>query len=293
MQPIHHMNFFTPYFLLLFLLSCTKIFAQCHAAFSYRAITSNTLQFSHTRISGLDSTATFLWTFGDGYGAKEENPMYTFPDTGWFNVSLQIHVGSRGCSSDTCAQVHVVNCQAYFTSLYQPTVEQPEVSAYYFADQSQGEDNTTVYSWLVGGGDLSSHKNLAWTFHIDDAGVQPVCFTIRNTDNSCVNTYCDSFDIHPLCQADSFTYTRRGTACTFYPWTCGRFNKVIWDFGDGTVDSAKVIADSVAHNYPSATGTYQVCLTTLYDSVCNFRAPCTAIFCHAILPKATGKPVKE
>ncbi len=283
------MKFFVFGIFVLSLCPGAKIFAQCRPAFSFVQETSSRIHFSNIHLAMEDSTTTYLWTFGDGDSSLAQNPIHTFADTGWFNVCLYVHISGINCSSDTCMSVHIVNCQAYFTWVYDPTFEQPEASVFFFTDSSQGEDHTVIYSWTFGGNDLGGGKNPSWTFDIDDAGDQAVCLTILNRDNSCISTYCDTVNINPLlCPADSFAYTRQGTAYTFYPWTCGYFHHVTWDFGDGTIDSTNSISDSVVHNYPSATDTYYVCLTIGYDSLCQYYKPCTAVYCHAISAANTG-----
>jgi PKD repeat protein len=260
----------------------TKMNAQCKAAFSFTQTTYINLHFTSIHFASQDSTTTYLWTFGDGDSAQVKNPQHMFADTGWYDVCLHVYTATDSCSADTCLPLHIVNCQANFTWVYDPTYEQPEASVYFFTDSSQGEDATTIYSWVFAG-DISGDKNPAWTFDIDDAGPQSVCLTITNRDNSCINTHCDTITIQPLlCPADSFAYTRQGLTSTFYPWTCGYFHKVIWDFGDGTVDTTNSTPDSIMHNYPSATDSYYVCLTIGYDSICQYWIPCTSIYCHTI-----------
>jgi len=66
----------------------------CHAEFSYQ-IDSMTVFFTNASTGYYDET---IWSFGDDEYYYEENPIYTFQDTGSFLVTLIIYDSFGGCT---------------------------------------------------------------------------------------------------------------------------------------------------------------------------------------------------
>ncbi|HNB80800.1 MAG TPA: PKD domain-containing protein [Chitinophagaceae bacterium] len=71
------------------------------AIFGYTA-TGNTIQFSDNSVSA----AGWIWSFGDGNGSTNQNPLYTYSAPGTYTVTLI--VSGNGCNDDTTTMVIVI-----------------------------------------------------------------------------------------------------------------------------------------------------------------------------------------
>ncbi|HNF72547.1 MAG TPA: PKD domain-containing protein, partial [Chitinophagaceae bacterium] len=62
----------------------------------------NTIQFSDNSVSA----AGWIWSFGDGNGSTNQNPLYTYSAPGTYTVTLI--VSGNGCNDDTTTMVIVI-----------------------------------------------------------------------------------------------------------------------------------------------------------------------------------------
>lgn len=75
------------------------------------------------------------WTFGNGDTSTEQNPTYTYTDTGTFNVTLIV---GNGCEPDTATRVYEVNAEPTFDLGNDTSIcYQEEVSLYAPANMDQ------------------------------------------------------------------------------------------------------------------------------------------------------------
>jgi PKD repeat protein len=258
--------------------------SQCNAAFSSTPLSAHTRQFNHVAGSAEDSTTTYRWAFGDGDTANIANPLHTFADTGTFTVCLNVYVASTQCVSDTCIQIHIDTCQAYFTYIYNPTLSQPEEDIYFFTDSSFGESPSATYLWSFGTGDFSSVRNPAFVYEAGDSGFEQVCLTIRNPDG-CTSQFCRTIWVDDLCLKATFSYTMQGSTGTFKASVCGPWSTLNWNFGDGVLASQ---SDSVVHTFAAVTDSYFVCVEVNIDTVCLLLYPCRVIYCRQVYVDLTG-----
>ena len=87
--------------LTLIILSFTKVNSQCNADF---IISENSPEFSFTNISQLeegDEIISHIWRFGDGNTSLDDNPTYSYPLPGAYDVILEIATANGCNSSDT------------------------------------------------------------------------------------------------------------------------------------------------------------------------------------------------
>lgn len=85
------------------------------ANFTYTADETNTLTIHFTNQS--QNVSQYSWDFGDGIGTStEENPSYTYADTGVYSVSLT--ATGDGGTVETSMEVEVKSAQPAFSELY-------------------------------------------------------------------------------------------------------------------------------------------------------------------------------
>jgi len=84
----------------------TQIHPTPEVSFNYNpekpTILKPDVQFNET----ITHTVYWQWDFGDGFYAYEPNPEYTYPDTGKFDVCLQV-MSLHGCKNETCEPVYI------------------------------------------------------------------------------------------------------------------------------------------------------------------------------------------
>lgn len=155
------------------------------------------------------------------------------------------------------------NCQAQFT--YSLTNNILSVTSTSIGGNS--------FSWSFGDGNYSYGTTSTHTYSA--TGAYTICLIISDSNQACVDTYCDSIFVSSLggsgCNA-FFTSSTSGLVLTTNNQSTG-FNPLYsWDMGDGTV----INGNSPTHTYSQA-GWYQVCVT-LTDTAIN----CTSTYCDSI-----------
>lgn len=171
----------------------------------------------------------WLWDFGDGYSSTVQNPIHTYADTGYFNVTLI--VWNNGCS-DTLEKVDYVHINppiAVFTSSF--SCATPLVRT--FTDHSVGAD---TWAWDFGDGTTSSDVNPVHTF--PGSGTYNVTLTVTNLITGC------SYEAHETVRIINETpdiTASQTTVCRNTPVIFSVINTVPgnvtsynWTFGDGT-----------------------------------------------------------
>lgn len=250
---------------------CTNTYCSnvivCVAQADFTHSSSSLLNYSFTDISfGEDASTTYLWNFGDGDSSTVQDPAYTFPGPGTYDVCLTIDVRDSGCSNQYCTLISV-DCQDSANFNYTNTGG----LTFQFTDISTGEDTSVTYSWSFGDGTASPEKNPVHTF--TSTGTHDVCLTIRNVDQGCTSTYCTTVVI--TCNDSAgFTYTNNGYTYHFSDMSAGEDTSAAfdWNFGDGDSSTTK----NPIHTYFSS-GAYQVCL-----KMTDVDVSCSSEYCQTI-----------
>ncbi|MEP7263734.1 MAG: PKD domain-containing protein [Bacteroidota bacterium] len=262
-------SLFTYLLLLTAILSFEKAHAQpmgCLATFNSTTDSSgNHVSFNNTS-SG--SYTSLFWSFGDGTGSSQNNPVHVYNTQGPWIVCLTIWDSINICQSTTCDTVYgpVTNtCSAYFG------MQVSAANVYFYGYLTSG-NNPVSYIWDFGDGTTGTSSSPQHNYAT--AGTYQVCLQIT-TAGGCVANYCNSVVVNstPPCNA-SFTAQSNGlfNSIQFINTSVGNNQTYYWTFGDGTSSTQ----NNPVHIYATA-GTYQACLT-----VGNPVDSCYSTFCSTI-----------
>ncbi len=114
------------------------------------------------------------WDFGDGNSSSDQNPEYTYPADGTYNVCL-VAGNSCGYSNTICQDVTVCGYpEASFTM-------SPDGLTIDFTDQSTG-NNINSWDWSFGDGNTSDEQNPSHTYAA--TGTYEVCLIVQKNCGS-------------------------------------------------------------------------------------------------------------
>ncbi|RYY55927.1 MAG: PKD domain-containing protein [Chitinophagaceae bacterium] len=202
--------------------------------------------------SSKGSVDQWLWNFGDGGTSTQQNPRYTYSDTGYFSVTLI--VWNNTCS-DTIRLRNIVHIKPPIAAFVVPN-DCVNPFRKTFRDQSIGAN---TWYWSFGDGQTSTLQHPVHTY--SSPGSYTVTLVITN--GSCSHTSKKTVVVmneeaavnlpaSKLCKDGLLTVNAGAmNAANIQSWS--------WDFGDaGPVSST---ARSAEHVY-TRTGNFRVKLTT-------------------------------
>ena len=207
---------------------------------------------AHTSINFTDlstgNVTQWLWSFGDGGTAIDQNPVHMYEDTGYFNV--QLIVWNNGCP-DTIKflnYIHIKPPIANFSATF--NCINPKTQT--FHDQSIGADE---WNWDFGDGTTSTTQSPIHVYA--DTGTYFVSLLVRNYSSGCEHT--KSIVVRVIIERANFyasdSIICRNSPVVFSP--AGIVNNNIasynWDFGDGTTGTGS----NPSHIYTTS-GQYSV-----------------------------------
>lgn len=219
---------------------------------------TKTVTFTNSTTPNAGGPTLYLWDFGDGDSSTAANPTHTYTSSGTFSVSLVV-TNSNGCTQ-------TLTKSNYITVAPTPTID-------FTANNTGGcnapfsvtfTNNTTggvSYQWLFGDGNGSTATSPSHTYTA--TGSYNVSL-IATGSNTCSDTLTKNAYINIGSVSANFTYANAcATLNTSFTNTTnpGPGTYSIWDFGDGTTDTAA----SPTHVY-SSTGTYTVKLVEVYNN---------------------------
>jgi len=206
------------------------------------------------------------WEFGDGQFSNMMSSPHTYTNSGFYHVKVTVRDSFMGCiaSDDTTISVGTANNDCHAKFHFMPYGGTNEMS---FSSQALGT-GINYYFWNFGDGDTSYEPYPTHVFPASD--YYNVCHTVGNV-SGVYNTQCEMVrvgDDSTLCYAD-FTYfaDSTGAKASGYPVdfkgaTYGEPARVIWNFGDGVIDSTSL---QPIHTY-SSKGLYLTQLITYSSS---------------------------
>lgn len=223
-----------------------------------------------SQVLNSDSLTQWIWHFGDGSSATQQNPQHIYTDSGFYNVNLTVST-SIGCADSTGHQVYVSPSPiAYFSAT---TVCLGNTTI--FTDSSYTPAIDTIQSWLwdFGDGQTSALQHPQHTYA--DTGVYQVNLAIESTIG-CPHTVTKDVYVSPYPLA-MFT---ADTICTGNPtsfsdnsYTPAADSLVTWywQFGDGTTatnqNTAHTYADSGHYNVQLVVNSSIGCSDSLTNTV--------------------------
>ncbi|MBW7840967.1 MAG: PKD domain-containing protein, partial [Chitinophagaceae bacterium] len=153
-------------------------------------VCNNTLNFTDTSLVYQDIINSWNWDFGDGNQSTAQNPSHTFPDSGWYNVSLHVQT-AVGCVDDIVMPVYVeANPEADFSV--------PDSCSFtrVFTDLSNvfSGNNLTNWNWNFGDASTSNMQNPTHTYPSN--GSYTVTLTVTD-DEGCTSSISHPVVINP------------------------------------------------------------------------------------------------
>ena len=255
----------------------------CNFPISYvwSADSSNhsTIHYTNNSIPGV-SSATAIWSFGDGTTASTWNATHTYANPGRYFVCLRVQV-SNTCVKYYCDSIAInstinpCNLTAQFTSTGSNTNSQ----LYTFTPAVL---NTTLhYVWSFG--DSTGSSDVIAHHQYTHPGTYTVCLKVYR-DSACFATVCNVITVHTSfnCNGIYINYTYRNDLYMpnkVYFYTLGNFPVLqeSWTFTKLNSTAAPVILNQYNPAYVfNDTGYYSVCMTAIT------WGGCTKNFCDTI-----------
>lgn len=234
--------------------------------YSYQSDSIITNRLSFTNLTtGVDTTATAYWDFGDGSSSNLWNTTHSYVDSGTYHVCLTVYKNSL-CNSTTCKYITVIVTPCNLHTDYSWQADSMVPNKIIFTNISAGVlPNATAY-WHFGDGTSSEAWDSSHVF--PGAGVYHVCLMVYN-NYGCYEGICKDIMIGGPCTVLSkFTLIKDslGVRTYFYNTSTGIIpnSTALWNFGDGNTST-----DWSPYHIYTQPGTYHICLTVYNDSLCS------------------------
>ncbi|MCB0396765.1 MAG: PKD domain-containing protein [Flavobacteriales bacterium] len=204
---------------------------------------------------------TYFWTFSDGSTSTLKNPYHTFPDTGYFDVTLTV-TDSDGCDS-SITKLNYVHVQGIPVALISSnkTVTQCYPDLILFKDSSLS-DYVSQWQWDFGDGGVSTLEDPGHNYtqpgEYDVSLIVTTTYGCKDTIELIkyiqINGPYAEFHLQPdtIC---------KGEMASFFIDTTFNVTTWDWDFGDGAGQAGS--GTSTTHIY-NQTG--QLFPTLIYQS---------------------------
>jgi gliding motility-associated-like protein len=215
------------------------------AAHPLKSCASFAIAFSDSSTKDVNS---WEWHFGDGGSSAEQNPQYTYRDTGYFDVTLIV-------KNNSCPDTLVLN---KYVEIY-PPVAKMKISLICsdprnrtFTDKSIG---AKTWFWDFGDGSTSKLKNPVHRYA--DTGRYMILLKVSN--GTCEDVIIDSVAIlkgNPVLNYQTRAICRnQPIVLKVSNYSPRNYKSIAWNYGNG--DSANLAADYVENRYQySKTGSY-------------------------------------
>lgn len=197
--------------------------------------------------------AWYLWDFGDGQSATDQQAQHVYAEEGTYTVVLYAY---SLCDTAIYSQEVTIFLapQAGFSipdTIYGCTEAELLIV-------NNSSDNTDTFAWSFPGGLPGSSTLAAPVVTYQTAGTYPVQLIAGNSAGQDTLSRTVSVVIYDLPQA-GFTFTPPNNGLVSFQHQSQFGTGVIWDFGDNSPESNQ---DTVLHQY-TASGVYTVTLTAI------------------------------
>ena len=227
----------------------------------------------------------WFWNFGDTTTVNDtsilQNPYYSYPDTGYYNVYLQV-TDSNGGVKDTTKQIYIGSA-VIAKFMYNDVCFGDSV---YFYDDSYSpvEANILEWHWDFGDGTDSTYTDtLEYIAHYyDTTGIFNVSLVIKTNfwGDTIIDTTMNTVYVHhlPIAEFDSVNACK-GIQMQFFDLSTSvdTLSTWLWDFGDGTTSTnqnpAHLYADTSIYNVKLTVQTQFGCTDTIARHCVVSNAP--------------------
>lgn len=182
------------------------------------------------------TVTSWYWEFGDGGTSTDQNPIYRYQDTGYFDVKLR--VCNAGCCDTITFKnyIHITPPIANFVVSFDCNNRLSKT----FTDKSIGADE---WNWNFGDGTTSTLQNPIHTYA--DTGTYIVTLRVKNYITGCEHSKSQTIVI--INEKANFTVSD-SVICKYTPVTfsvigikLSNIAAFSWDFGDGTTGAGPAI----------------------------------------------------
>jgi gliding motility-associated-like protein len=194
---------------------------------------------SFTNTSPGTNLTQWSWIFGDGGNSTQQNPIYTFINSGTYTVKLVV-TNSFNCTSDTFPKTIVINPLpvADFTTDNVRCLNR----SFNFQDISTAANgNITQWNWNFGNGNTATIQNPTTTYN---SLIGNTTYLIVTDSKGCLSdtTFKSittnpipqvSFAMPTICAGESGLFTNNSTISD---GTAGQF-VYLWSFGNGSTST--------------------------------------------------------
>jgi gliding motility-associated-like protein len=203
---------------------------------------------------------TWLWDFGDGSTATDQNPFHQYTDVGDFNIRL---ISSNNGCKDTLIKLQYIHIKPPIAKFNYTANNCENKLEVIFTDKSTG---AITYNWDFGDGSSSNAPN---PVHIFPAtGSYQVTLTVTNDSCSHTKQHLVTVDNRKgKLKIPSMIACRMG-AVTFSVDSLDFANVVSYDWNIGTGTMINTTGPSTAFRYPQV-GTYPVSVIITYANNCK------------------------
>lgn len=215
---------------------------------------------------------SFQWTFGDGSGSLQQDPLHAYANQGLNDIVVHpflIVSSAFGCSDTANADilVHPAPIAQFVAS---PTTGcSPAVTA--FNDLTIG---ATSLTWMFGDGTFQNGAPGNTSHTYINPGTAPATFTARLTATSpfgCTDTVSVPVEVYPGLTAQFQLPAEACSPAVVILEDQGQGGvQWLWDMGDGTT----LVGQQVSHTYVN-TGTTDVVFTVILTATSAYGCPAT------------------
>lgn len=220
---------------------------------------SDSSSFLNTHFNNLSSgsISSYEWDFGDGQTSTQTNPVHRYSQAGKYEVTLKVF--DNFCKA-TLIKDSIEICPdtaklGFYTN--------KQGTAVTFNDTSISNGYNFQWDFGDGNSDTGSIANHTYTV----AGNYNVCLFV--TDSCRIDTLCQTITVCSDTLTADFGYNSSALNVSFVDSSVNA-TSILWDFGDGTSDTAA----NPAHTYANP-GYYTVCQTVM--DICTSTTTCKII----------------